>query len=223
MRASKRTAVAAALVLAAVAFALFLPVPDDVVVVDGSESTTRATDAPYEWAFDSRQDLQLPELPTGCEATALGTLLRLNGIEAGKLDVADAMPKSDEDWVHSFLGDPYSVGGGCCMSPCLAATAREFLEGTGMLAYQTEGCALADLPMPCVVWVTIGLADPQGPIREQGAYEMYYPSHCVVLLSLSDGYVQCVDPREGCVSYPLDRLQEVYRAMGAQAVYIGKE
>ena len=46
-------------------------------------------------------DMQLPELPTGCEATAIATLLRLNGVDASKTDIADVMPKSDTDFVHS--------------------------------------------------------------------------------------------------------------------------
>lgn len=173
--------------------------------------------------FDPANDMQMPELPTGCEATALSTLLRMHGVEAAKTEVADAMPKSDSDFVRSFLGDPYSVNGGCCMSPCVADTATGFLVGRSLLAYQTEGRDLADLPTPCVVWVTIDLAEPQGPLKTQGAYEMFYPSHCVTVLGVDDDTVRTIDPLKGYAEYPRDEFERVYNVLGKQAVYIGKE
>lgn len=177
-------------------------------------------DAPYE---PGPQDMQLPELPTGCEATAMSTLLRLNGVNVSKTEVADAMPRSDTDFVDAFLGDPRSPNGGCCMSPCAADTARKFLVGRGLLAYQTEGRELTRLPKPCAVWVTVGLADAQGPIKTQGAYEMYYPSHCVTVLEIVGGWVRVIDPLEGLKEYPIKDFCESYKALGSQAVYLAKE
>lgn len=184
-----------------------------------------ANDKPFGaelYVFDPGQDLQLPELPTGCEATATATLLRMYGLKVTKTDVADAMPKSDTDFVHSFLGNPYKPTGGCCMALCAAETARTFLSGTGLTCYEVEGLPLIDLPKPCVIWATIDLAEPRA-IKQQGAYAMYYPSHCIVVTSVSDGYVQCIDPLKGRVDYPLDHLVNVYQAVGAQAIYVGKE
>lgn len=174
------------------------------------------------YAFDPDEDMQLPELPTGCEATATATLLRMHGVNATKTEVADAMPKSDIDFVHSFLGDPYKSTGGCCMALCAAETARPFLAGTGLTCYVVEGLPLIDLPRPCVIWATIDLAEPQA-IRRQGAYTMHYPSHCIVVTSVSDGYAQCIDPLAGRVDYPLDRLTYVYQKVGAQAIYVGSD
>ena len=168
-------------------------------------------------------DMQLPELPTGCEATAIATLLRLNGVDASKTDIADVMPKSDTDFVHSFLGDPYSKNGGCCMSLCAVETMRKFLVGCSLIGYETEGYDLADLPTPCVVWVTIDLAEPQGPLKTQGAYEMFYPSHCVTVLGVDDETVRTIDPLKGYAEYPRDKFEHVYSVLGKQAVYIGKE
>lgn len=168
-------------------------------------------------------DMQLPELPTGCEATAIATLLRINGVDASKIDVADAMPKSGTDFVHSFLGDPSAANGGCCMSPCAVETMRTFLEGRALIGYQTEGFSLSQLPKPCVVWVTIDLSHPQGPIKQQGAYSMYYPSHCVTVLGMTENTVRVIDPLVGLVDYPMDKFARVYETLGAQAIYIAKE
>lgn len=164
-------------------------------------------------------DLQLPELPTGCEATALATLLRLNGVQVTKLEVADAMPKSDWDFVDCFWGDPYSPHGGMCMSPCSEATANEFLYDTPLIAYRFEGYALEDLPTPCAIWVTINLIEPE--LRsQQGDYSMYNASHCVVLLKVDGDTSTVIDPLKGKVEYNTDRLAEVYDTLGAQAIYI---
>lgn len=108
------------------------------------------------------------------------------------------------------------------MSPCVAETARTFTDGTGLMVYQSEGRSILDLPKPCVIWVTIGLADAQA-IQTQGAYTMYYPTHCIVVASVSDGYAQCIDPLVGCVDYPLDDVVQAYTQLGEQAVYVGRE
>lgn len=221
MRASKRTAAVACLVLAAVAFVLFLPVPNDGAVVGGSESTTRATDVPYEWAFDSRQDMQLPELPTGCEATAVGTLLRMNGVLVTKLQVADAMPKSDSDFVAYFLGDPYSPKGWACMAPCGAMTANRFLETEGRLAaVELTGADLGELPLPCAVWATIGMDDPVPSGRVKDGYELMQNPHCVVVTSVDENVVSMVDPLEGIVQCDRAAFERIYDAMGRQSVWI---
>src|SRR5699024_11245486 len=62
--------------------------------------------------------VQHPDLPTGCEATALAMLLNWAGLEISKYAVVDALPKGDK--VHTvggeriganphyeFVGDPY--------------------------------------------------------------------------------------------------------------------
>ncbi|MDR1449660.1 MAG: C39 family peptidase, partial [Propionibacteriaceae bacterium] len=54
---------------------------------------------------------QLPELPTGCEATAIAMLLQYAGLDWSKLDVADALPVSG-DPNRGFYGDPHSWNGG---------------------------------------------------------------------------------------------------------------
>lgn len=189
----------------------------------GQQETPRVTMEASDGYRLTGEDMQMPELPTGCEATALSTLLRMTGVQVTKTDVADAMPKSGTDFVHAFWGDPYSVNGGCCMSPCAAETARMFLDGTGLMAYQIEGRGLSQLPKPCMVWTTIDLAEPQGPIKTQGAYSMYYPSHCVTVIDISGGTVKTIDPLKGFADYPLEQFERVYEQVGAQAVYIGKD
>lgn len=217
--------IASIAVAAALAAAFFF-------LVDGSqgEATLPAdedmalevSDEPYVFTFNYQKDMQYPELPTGCEATAVSTLLRMNGYPASKTEVADAMPKSDWDFVDHFWGDPYKETGGACMAPCAAATANLFI-GDGAEAIAVKGSSLEEIELegglPACVWVTIDLEEPTAR-KTIGRYTFYTPSHCVVLRKIEDGRAYCYDPLSGVIDYPLDLFKKRYEQLGSQAVCI---
>lgn len=182
-------------------------------------------DKPAKYVFDEKQDLQMPELPTGCEATALGTLLRMNGVNVTKFDVADAMPKSDgSDFVYSFWGNPYSATDGwACMAPCSVITANKFLKNSNKVAVEYTGTNLTDLKLPSVVWVTMYLNDPKPSNYESNGYRLFRNPHCVVITRIELDSVYVIDPLVGEVAYPLERFNNVYKELGCQAVCIETE
>lgn len=174
------------------------------------------------YTFDEKQDLQMPELPTGCEATALGTLLRMNGVSVTKFDVADAMPKSNgSDFVYAFWGNPYSATDGwACMAPCSVITANKFLKDTNKVAVEYTGTDLTDLKFPSAVWVTMYLNDPVPSSYESNGYRLFKNPHCVVVTRIEIDSVYVIDPLVGEVAYPFERFNNVYKELGCQAVYI---
>lgn len=182
-------------------------------------------DKPVKYVFDEKQDLQMPELPTGCEATALGTLLRMNGVNVTKFDVADAMPKSDgSDFVYSFWGNPYSATDGwACMAPCSVITANKFLKNSNKVAVEYTGTDLTDLKFPSAVWITMYLNDPQPSNYESNGYRLFRNPHCVVVTKIELDSVYVIDPLVGEVVYPLERFNIVYKELGCQAVCIETE
>lgn len=182
-------------------------------------------DKPVKYVFDEKQDLQMPELPTGCEATALGTLLRMNGVNVTKFDVADAMPKSDgSDFVYSFWGNPYSATDGwACMAPCSVITANKFLKNSNKVAVEYTGTDLTDLKFPSAVWITMYLNDPQPSNYESNGYRLFRNPHCVVVTRIELDSVYVIDPLVGEVVYPLERFNIVYKELGCQAVCIETE
>lgn len=182
-------------------------------------------DKPAKYVFDEKQDLQMPELPTGCEATALGTLLRMNGVNVTKFDVADAMPKSNgSDFVYSFWGNPYSATDGwACMAPCSVITANKFLKDTGKVAVEYTGTDLTDLKLPSAVWVTMYLNDPMPSNYESNGYRLFRNPHCVVVERIELDSVYVIDPLVGEVAYPLERFNNIYKELGCQAVCIEAE
>ena len=182
-------------------------------------------DKQVKYVFDEKQDLQMPELPTGCEATALGTLLRMNGVNVTKFDVADAMPKSDgSDFVYSFWGNPYSATDGwACMAPCSVITANKFLKNSTKVAVEYTGADLTELKFPSVVWVTMYLNDPKPSNYESNGYRLFRNPHCVVVTRIELDSVYVIDPLVGEVAYPLERFNNVYKELGCQAVCIETE
>ena len=182
-------------------------------------------DKPAKYVFDEKQDLQMPELPTGCEATALGTLLRMNGVNVTKFDVADAMPKSNgSDFVYSFWGNPYSATDGwACMAPCSVITANKFLKDAGKVAIEYTGTDLTDLKLPSAVWVTMYLNDPVPSNYESNGYRLFRNPHCVVVERIELDSVYVIDPLVGEVTYPLERFNNIYKELGCQAVCIETE
>lgn len=82
---------------------------------------------------------QLPELPTGCEATALTVIMNYKGINVDKYEIAmEYMPRMNLYYengilygpnpMHVFTGTPSSDSGLGCFVPCICTTARKFFN-----------------------------------------------------------------------------------------------
>lgn len=190
------------------------PIQDHPAVVE------RAIEAVDDTYVFTDADLQNPELPTGCEATALAALLHWHGVDVDKVDVAKAMPEGTaDDFVNAYWGDPFTADGMACMAPCVVETARLFLPQDETVVDVT-GTPLVQLPAPVQVWVTMGIKEPMVSGYSQDGYQLMWNTHCVVLLATSEGTATVWDPLEGMVVYPFSTFNEVYNACGRQAVYI---
>ncbi len=212
-------ALTALLLLIAIIFGLLVAFSQGEADIKIEYLDVRDIEQPF--VFSYNRDMQLPELPTGCEATAASTLMRMNGINVSKTELADALPKSDTDFVYSFLGDPYSYSGWACSAPCITKTVNGFLEfGEEYAAVELTGDALSELQTPCIVWVTIDLVEPMQPVRTVDGYGLYRNSHCMVLRSVGENEVKVYDPLSGITEYNRERFEHVYDGMGKQAVYI---
>ena len=183
--------------------------------------TLDVSDFAYEWVFDYSEDMQLPELPNGCEATAAATLARMNGEFVTKTEVADIMPRSSHDFVHAFLGNPYLETGWATSAPCVTETLnRIFQTHERLAAIELTGTPIYKLPLPCMVWVSIDLKDNGKPKREQEGYVLFKNTHTVIVTNIHDVTVEVIDPLRGETSYPIHVFKGIYDNMGRQAVYI---
>lgn len=186
--------------------------------MDNAREPEDAEEPPY--VFDYQRDMQNPELPTGCEATAFAVLAHINGLDIDKVEFAGAMPKSNgEDFVHAFWGDPASEHGWAAMAPCIVETGRRFMP-TEKVVVDLTGTPLLWLPAPCEAWVTIDLGDPIPSQYEQDGYSLLLNPHCVVILAVDEATVTVFDPLKGKAVYPFSKFEAAYMANGRQAVYI---
>ncbi len=199
--------------------------------------------------IDMENILQLPELPVGCEITALTIMLRHCGFDADKTVLArDYLPLGG-NWqeidgkVHKdsffdyFIGDPFSRGYGC-FSNAIETAANDYIadNGGGYTVYNISG-AHPDLlydylaqGIPVICWATDGMIEPE-------YYESWYDNatgekldwylneHCFVLagFNMDVGVVTLNDPMKGIIDYNINKFETRYRQMNSQAIVILKD
>ncbi|WP_252899057.1 C39 family peptidase [Secundilactobacillus odoratitofui] len=60
---------------------------------------------------------QRPELPTGCEITAVTMMLKYIGADVTKVQLAKEMPYDASDCDKGFVGDPFTDNGNSIYPP----------------------------------------------------------------------------------------------------------
>lgn len=185
---------------------------------------------------------QLPELPTGCEITAITMVLNYYGLNPDKIQMAmEYLPTTDyytyydndklvgPDLDNYFVGDP--TGRGCiCGTNAIITAANAFLEDieSGYTARDLSNRNVLDLyeyvfqDKPIAVWTTIEMADryeTEGWYTESGKYvEWSHNDHCSVLIGYSEETVTIVDPLLGIVEYNREQFERVFASRGSKAV-----
>ena len=185
-------------------------------------------------AESARLDLplyfQFPELPTGCEVTALAMALGGLGYEIDPTDLArDYLDYGEDgDMLWKFQGDPFTEEGGGIFPPGLASAANAFLEdmGSDVTAYEATGCSFEEIlnysaeGCPVVLWVTLHYDEPlwvdDGAELDGISYGWYMNEHCVALrgYDVEDGLVLLADPSDGYTEVDLQEFRELYEQIG---------
>lgn len=196
--------------------------------------------------IDMENVLQLPELPVGCEITALTILLRYCGFDADKTDLAgNYLPKGvnyrtedgkvyKDSFFDYFIGDPFSRGYGCFANAIeKAANAYIADHGGGFTVKNISGAhpdvlydyLAAGTPVLC--WATDGMIEPEYyetwydyDTGEQ--LDWYLNEHCFVLagFNMSGDIVTLNDPMKGIIDYNINKFETRYEQMHRQAIVI---
>lgn len=196
--------------------------------------------------IDMENVLQLPELPVGCEITALTILLRYCGFDADKTDLAsNYLPKGvnyrtengkvyKDSFFDYFIGDPFSRGYGC-FANAIEKAANKYIaaHGGGFTVKNISGAhpdvlydyLAAGTPVLC--WATDGMIEPEYyetwydyDTGEQ--LDWYLNEHCFVLagFNMSGDLVTLNDPMKGIIDYNINRFETRYEQMHRQAIVI---
>lgn len=197
--------------------------------------------------IDMENVLQLPELPVGCEITALTILLRHCGFDADKTDLAkNYLPQSwgnpryedgktyKDSFFDYFIGDPFSRGYGCFAS-AIEKAANSYIadHGGGFTVKNISGShpdVLYDYlaeSVPVLCWATDGMIEPEyyetwydNATGEQ--LDWYLNEHCFVLagFNMSADIVTLNDPMKGIIDYNINKFETRYDQMYRQAIVI---
>lgn len=196
--------------------------------------------------IDMENVLQLPELPVGCEITALTILLRYCGFDADKTDLArNYLPKGGnyrtedgkvykDSFFDYFIGDPFSRGYGCFANAIEKAANRYIADHGGGFTVKNISGAHPDVlydylaeGTPVLCWATDGMIEPEYyetwydyDTGEQ--LDWYLNEHCFVLagFNMSADLVTLNDPMKGIIDYNINRFETRYEQMYRQAIVI---
>ena len=189
---------------------------------------------------------QMPQLPTGCEITALTMALHYYGYSVDKVTMATQyLPTAPagtyygsdgrlyrRDMEHYFVGDPTTNLGYICGTSAIVTAANTYLEeqGSSLRAQDLTGAAPEELyelvsrDIPVVVWVTIGMEDrrsTQGWYTEAGEYmEWSTNDHGAVLIGYTETTVTIADPISGLVEYDRQQFEEVFASRSNRCVIL---
>ncbi|MFP7171720.1 C39 family peptidase [Terribacillus sp. FSL K6-0262] len=186
---------------------------------------------------------QRPELPSGCEATALAMALSYHGEAVDKLTLAREMPRNDvpaernEDGTiriwgdpeDGFVGDPFDNGITINPNP-LKRVADKYRSGS-LALYQQEFSIIETHTAnghPVLVWFTIHHDMPTSRIWHTPAGKAVQaprPLHCIVVTGIDDEYVyfhdcESTEKSGKHVKVEKDRFIRIYDAMGRRALVI---
>ncbi|MEG0692886.1 MAG: C39 family peptidase, partial [Oscillospiraceae bacterium] len=193
--------------------------------------------------------MQKPELPNGCEVTALATLLNYKGHYAEKGYLSDfylpkmpfyAVGKNDDraggDPNYYFAGDPRKNSNAyyCFAGPIVEAGNLLLKEqGSSLTASDITGTdeqgliAQLDAGNPVIAWGTLSMGDaftfaPNAwIINDNGDKHIPFLNlHCVVLYGYDDTFFYIADPLRGNVAYKRSTFMNAYRQIGSRAVII---
>lgn len=190
---------------------------------------------------------QKPELPTGCEITAMTMMLQFYGYDVDKMTMAEqylpTLPLgtwTGEDGVtygpdlyNYFVGDPKLATGTICGAGALVTAANAYLAdaGSSLQAKDMTGTPVSELyayvsqGTPVFVCATGSMQDRREYrdtwYTEDGRFMGWAPKdHGVVLIGYTENTVIIGDPIAGLATYDRAQFEKVYAQRGSQAVIL---
>lgn len=202
------------------------------------EHTTRAAEN-YEYPNSFSLDIpfvsQYPELPTGCEITALTTVLNYLGYNVDKLTMADYyLDKGEMGEVSpykAFVGNPRDEDSCGAFAPVLVNSATKYLKSqrSYMNVYNITGAEYNELldyvddGHPVLVWETMYMKEPYESCtwNIDGENIMWLSrEHAMVLIGYTQSTYIMADPLRGICEYDKELVETRYKSMGKQAIVI---
>lgn len=213
-------------------------VNDEKSLKTASDTNTSAKKRGY-FKLNVSAVLQYPELPTGCEVTALTTVLNYYGCDVDKTYLAKYYLEQGEigetNPYDAFVGSPFSFDAYGCYSDVIVNAAQSYINDYG-LNLNVKNVSELDFPQllkyvkegqPVIFWATMQLAKPyESTVWQIDGEEVSWIAyeHCMVLTGFdydTDCYIVC-DPLKGLTEYKRELMEVRYNQLGKHAVLICK-
>lgn len=189
-------------------------------------------------------NLQLPELPRGCEVTSLSMLINYMGVDVDKITLAEIIEKNTEPYVKRdgkiFSGNPNDgfvgsmtsfdkFGLGVYHKPIYNLLRKYFpdsaIDITGSEFEELYSFILKDSP----VWVIINSQYKELPKSSfekwhtpSGVIDVTYREHSVLITGYDEKKIYFLDPLGCKSSAPKDDFIKAWEQMGRQAVSVAR-
>lgn len=226
--------------------------PNDVAkVVNVKKDTSYVVLETYYQKENQRLDvpviLQKPQLPHGCEITAMTAAFNYYGLNLNKMRMAKKYLPTKEvidkdgkrigpDPNKAYAGNPANeLTGTYAFAPVITKTAKKVAHDykTDLKVTNLTGASEKNIiekvqqGIPVMMWVTLDLSKPK---KKEGWYientnkkpKMYLNLHVVVLTGYEDNKVIVMDPLHGYVSHDATKFFSSFKDMGSQAIAIEK-
>lgn len=184
--------------------------------------------------------LQNPELPTGCEVTALAMAVNHCGVGVTKTVLADNYLEKtkfqDASPSRKFIGDPHTKHGYGCFSPVIEKCAHNLLDSIPKREFEIknlDGSSLETILLetekgtPVIAWATIDMLPPflsRSWVDKETKEKVTWVAreHCLLITGydLKKNLVYVNDPLKGSVAYDMTVFEERYDQLGRQAITI---
>lgn len=181
--------------------------------------------------------LQYPELPTGCEVTALTTVLNYYNCDVDKSYIAEYYLEQGKigntNPFDAFIGSPFTEDAYGCYSDVIVNTAQSYINDYGS-GLEVKNVSQLDFPQllsyvksgqPVIFWATMNLKKPYEStfwMIDGEKVSWYAYEHCMVLIGFdydTDCYIVS-DPLKGVAEYKRELVEARYNQMGKHAVLI---
>lgn len=180
---------------------------------------------------------QNPELPTGCEVTALTMLLNYIGYDIDKVTLADNYLRlgttADSTVSDAFVGNPHSYQSYGCFIPVIIDCAVDYLKTQDVheKIYNYTGSSFRSILKnvanghPCMVWGTNSMLEPYPTdkwVVNGVVCQWLSDEHCMIVLGFDyeKNEVTVADPLYGIKNFNLDLFEKRFDQMGKQALFI---
>lgn len=182
---------------------------------------------------------QYPNLPNGCEVTALSMLISHEGINVRPEQLSDNFLKksglTNANPDLAYIGNPRSNSRGYyAYARPIVECANSYFESIGARNYALDKTGMNILSLlhsvaiskkPVAVWYTTDGKSPEYSVNsytdERGERVSFYKNlHCVVVHGLGKGMVYIADPIHGKKTVNFIEFAKIYYQMGQRAIVV---